>query len=50
MKTKKQTKERKQLREVSSVSKDLKAEFETVYNDYDVIDELAMCEIEFEDE
>ena len=49
MKTKKQTKERKQLREVSSASKDLKAEFESVYNDYDVIDELAMCEVE-EDE
>lgn len=49
MKTKKQTKERKQLREVSSVSKDLKAEFGSVYDDYDVIDELALCELE-EDE
>ena len=49
MKTKKQTKERKQLREVSSAKKDMTAEFGSVYDEYDVIDELAMCEVE-EDE
>ena len=42
MKTKRQTKERKQLRDVDSALKDCKSEFGSVYDDYDVLDEVAL--------
>ncbi len=49
MKTKQTTKERRQMREIDVINHDLRDEFGSTYNDYDVIDELAMSEVE-EDE
>lgn len=49
MKTKKKTCQRKQERDFDVAMRDCNEEFGSSYNDYDVIDELAMAEIE-EDE
>ena len=49
MKTKKITKERKQEREFDVALADCKDEFGSTYDEYDVIDELAMCEIDEEE-
>lgn len=49
MKTKAKTRQRKQERDYDVAMKDCNEEFGSSYNDYDVIDELALAEIE-EDE
>jgi hypothetical protein len=48
MKTKKQTKTRRQDRNVDAILKDIRGEFGEALNDFDIIDELALCEVEDE--
>jgi len=48
MKTKKQTKTRRQDRNVDAILKDIRGEFGEALNDIDIIDELALCEVEDE--
>lgn len=52
MKTKKITKNRKQERDFEVANNDIKSEFESTFNDRDVLDEeaLVMCLMEEEDE
>jgi len=49
-KTKTKTKERKQLRQLVAINRDLKREFGNVLDDSRIIDELAMSEIDLDDD
>jgi len=45
MKTKRTTKQRKQMRDFDVATQDLKSEFGGIYNDMEVLDEEAMVEM-----